>query len=80
MIAGWHFWLMGAGGGLSGLDLFEGPHDTDAHEAEQREPAEHINEGPQCGLAAQLLIEERLRGMESVCRADDAVEGVLGAA
>src|ERR1700761_7022302 len=68
---------MSAGGRLAGLDLLEGPDDSDAHEAEQREPAEDIYEGPECGLAAELLIERGLGRGCGVGRTEGVGECVL---
>ncbi len=41
---------MGSGGRLAGFYFFEEPDDDDAEEAEEREPAEDVDEGPVGGL------------------------------
>ncbi len=44
--------LVGSGGRLAGFYFFEEPDDAYAEEAEEREPAEDVDEGPVGGLAA----------------------------
>ena len=49
--------LMGAGGGFSAwLDFLKQPDQAYAAEAEQGCPAEDVYEGPEEGLAADLLV------------------------
>ena len=57
---------MGAGWGFAGFYLFEEPDDAYAEEAEEREPAEDVDEGPERGLATELLVECGLGGIDGV--------------
>src|SRR5271163_3520101 len=43
--------LVGAGWGFAGLHLFQEPDDADAEEAEEGEPTEDVDKGPEGGLA-----------------------------
>ena len=52
--------LVGAGGRFAGFYFFEEPDYAYAEEAEEREPAEDVDEGPVGGLALELLIEPGL--------------------
>ena len=54
--------LVGSGGGAAGFDFAEGPDQEYAEEAEQCGPSEDIDECPEQGLAAQLLVNLPLRG------------------
>ena len=58
--------LVGAGWGLAGLHLFQEPDDADADETEKREPTEDVDEGPESGLATELLVEGGLGGIGGV--------------
>ena len=44
-------------GFLAGLYFFEEPHERDAAEAEQSDPAEDIHKGPEQRLLANLVID-----------------------
>ena len=66
---------MGAGWGFAGFYFFEEPDYSYAEEAEQREPAEDVDEGPVGGLAAELLVDHCLRGGEGVGWAEGAAAG-----
>src|SRR5580704_5337281 len=58
--------LVGSGGAFAGLYFFEEPDDADAEEAEEREPAEDVDEGPVGSLTSELLVERGLGGAQSV--------------
>src|SRR5947209_8120419 len=70
---------MGAGRRFAGLDLAEGPDDENANEAEQRKPAEDVDERPEGSLARELAIEKRLRRVQRIGRADVPADGLLRA-
>src|SRR5450755_9936 len=59
-------WLVGACGRFAGLDLLEKPGDRKTGEAEDGEPSEDVDKGPECGLASKLLIEKALSRVKSV--------------
>ena len=69
---------MGGGGRVAGVDFFEEPGDGKAEEAEQGEPAEDIDEGPEGGLAVEFAVEQGLGGMEGVGWAEGVGECVAG--
>src|ERR1017187_1207349 len=70
--------LVSSGGRFTGLDLLEQPGDRQADEAEDREPAEDVDEGPESGLTSELLIEKALRRGEGVARAKGVGKRVAG--
>ena len=67
--------LVGAGGAFAGFYFFEEPDDAYAEEAEEREPAEDVDEGPVGGLALELLVDRGLGGGEGVGVAEGAAAG-----
>ena len=71
--------LVGACGGFAGFHFLEEPDDDHAEEAEEREPAKNVDEGPCGGLALKLLVEAGLRGGEGVGVSIVGGEGLLGA-
>ena len=68
---------MGAGGGFAGLYFFEEPDDSYAEEAEEREPAEDVYEGPVGSLTLELAVEGCLRRSEGVGGAEGVGEELL---
>lgn len=67
---------MSAGWTATRLYLLEEPDHDNAGEAEQREPAEDIDEGPTERLALKLPVEHGLRWMSSVRVTEEAAERV----
>lgn len=61
--------MRGGGGFAAGLDFFEEPDEGDAAEAEQGDPAEDIDEGPEARLLEDLLVDLGVGSGGSLCRA-----------
>jgi hypothetical protein len=54
---GWAGLVSAGGGFFAGFDFAEEPDQAEAEEAEQGGPAKDVDEGPEQGLAAELLVD-----------------------
>src|ERR1017187_2340962 len=67
---------VGAGRGSARFDFLEQPRHGEAHKAEDRQPAEDVDEGPEGGLAAELAVDRCLGGGQRVGGSEDVSESV----
>ena len=61
--------MRASGGAAARLDFFEEPDESDAAEAEQGDPSEDVDEGPEERLLGEFAVELAWAGDGSLCAA-----------